>query len=111
MRTLQFPSLAVASRIGWLIYAAGIILLCVLWRRSASVDARLLGLSILIAIVTAPHIHLHDLTILIFPVLFVANERMHTESEPRWLLFPLGTSLSFLVGLLLEPVYYILPYL
>ena len=111
IRVVPSLDLDTASKIGWFLYLVGIVLLCILWQRSKSIDARLLGLSILIAVVTAPHIHLHDLAILIFPILFVAHERMHTESEPRWLLFPLGASLCFLIGLLLEPVYYILPYL
>lgn len=111
LRIVQFPTPGVASWIGWLIYLIGIILISALWQRSMIMDGRLLGLSILIALVTAPHLHLHDLTLLIFPLLFVARDRMVTLSEPRWVLFPLAASLFLLIGILLDVVYYILPYL
>jgi hypothetical protein len=111
LRLVQFPTPGVASWIGWLIYLAGIVLISALWQRSEIIDGRLLGLSILIALVTAPHLHLHDLTLLIFPLLFVAQDRMVTLSEPRWAMIPLGASLFLLIGILLDVVYYILPYL
>jgi glycosyl transferase family 87 len=111
LRVVQFPSPGVASWIGWLIYLAGIVLISALWQRSKIMDGRLLGLSILIALVTAPHLHLHDLTLLIFPLLFVAQDRMVRLSEPRWVMIPLGASLFLLIGILLDVVYYILPYL
>jgi hypothetical protein len=111
LRIVQFPNPGVASWIGWLVYLAGIILIGALWQRSEIIDSRLLGLSILIALVTAPHLHLHDLTLLIFPLLFIAQDRMVTRSEPRWALIPLGASLFLLIGILLDEVYYIFPYL
>ena len=111
LRIVQFPNPRVASWIGWLVYLAGIILIGALWQRSEIIDSRLLGLSILIALVTAPHLHLHDLTLLIFPLLFIAQDRMVTRSEPRWALIPLGASLFLLIGILLDEVYYIFPYL
>jgi hypothetical protein len=111
LRSVQFPSPATASWIGWLIYLAGIVILCILWYRSQVSDGRLLGLSLLIAVVTAPHLHFHDLTLLIFPLLFVAHDRMVTRAEPRWVLLPLGASLCLLIGMIWDVVYYILPYL
>jgi Glycosyltransferase family 87 len=111
LRMVQFPNPGTASWIGWLIYLAGIVLIGVLWQRSKIIDGRLLGLSILIALVTAPHLHLHDLTLLIFPLLFVAQDRMVTLSEPRWAMILLGASLFLLIGILLDVVYFILPYL
>ena len=111
LRIVQFPTPGVASWIGWLIYLIGIVLISALWQRSKIMDGRLLGLSILIALVTAPHLHLHDLTLLIFPLLFVARDRMVTLSEPRWAMIPLGASIFLLIGILLDVVYYVLPYL
>jgi hypothetical protein len=100
----------ITSWIGWLIYLIGIVLLAGLWFRSIGITDRLLGLSILIIVVTAPHLHLHDLTLLIFPLLFIVHERMVTSSESYWMLLPLVGSLLLLFGLLLEVVYFILPY-
>ena len=111
LRMVQLPNPGLASWIGWLIYLAGSILIGALWQRSKSIDGRLLGLSILTALVTAPHLHLHDLTLLIFPLLFIVQDRLVTHSEPRWAMLPLGASLFLLIGILLEAVYYLLPYL
>ena len=111
LRMVQLLTPGLASWIGWLIYLAGIILIGALWQRSKSIDGRLLGLSILTALVTAPHLHLHDLTLLIFPLLFIVQDRLVTHSEPRWAMLPLGASLFLLIGILLEAVYYLLPYL
>lgn len=110
LRVVPSLSLEAASKIGWLIYALGIVLICLVWRRAQAIEGRLLGLSILIAVLTAPHLHLHDLTILIFPLLFVAYERMVARRAPRWLLLPLGASLLFVIGVLVDALYYILPY-
>jgi Glycosyltransferase family 87 len=111
LRIVQIPNSGVASWIGWLIYLAGIVLISALWQHSEIIEGRLLGLSILIALMTAPHLHLHDLTLLIFPLLFIAQDRMVTRSEPRWAMIPLGASLFLLIGILLDGVYYSLPYL
>ena len=111
LRTMHFPNANIASVVGWLIYGAGILLICVLWRRSNILNGRLLGFSILIAVITAPHLHLHDLTLLIFPLLFVVQDRLVTRSEPRWVLLPVGASLIFVIGIVLDAVYYVLPYL
>ncbi len=111
LRSVQFPNPGLASWTGWLIYLAGIILIGILWYRSRVIDDRVLGLSILIAVVTAPHLHLHDLTLLIFPLLFITRARRVTRSEPGWVLLLLGASLCLLIAMLVDVIYYIVPYL
>jgi hypothetical protein len=108
LRIVQFPNPGTASLIGWLIYLAGIAVLCVIWQRSNIPAGRLLGLSVLIAIVTAPHLHLHDLTLLIFPLLVIVNDRIAAPFNQRWILLPLGTSLFLITGILLDAVISIL---
>jgi len=111
LRIVQFPNAGIALWLGWLIYLAGIVILCGLWKRSNEIDGHVLGLSVLIAIVTAPVLHLHDLTLLIFPLLFVAYDRMIMLSEPRWAMLPLGASFFLMIGILVDLVYFILPYI
>lgn len=111
LRITQFSNPGTAALIGWLIYMAGIVLLGGLWLRSNIKTERLLGLSVLIAIVTAPHLHLHDLTLLIFPLLFVVHDRIATPYNPHWMLLPLGASLFLIAGILLDTVNVILPYI
>lgn len=111
LRIVQFPNSGIASWMGWLIYLVGIVIVCGLWQRSNVIDGKVLGLSILIGIVTAPVLHLHDLTLLILPLLFVVQDRIVTHSDPRWGLIPLGASLLLLTGIVLDITYYIVPYL
>lgn len=111
LRIVQFPNPGTASLIGWLIYLAGVVILCSLWRRTNPTDGRLLGLSVLIAIVTAPHLHLHDLTLLIFPVLLIVKDRLSASSNQRWAMLPLGAALFLITGILLDAVTFILPYI
>jgi hypothetical protein len=111
LRIVQFPNAAIASWIGWLIYLAGIVIVCVLWRRSNVMNGKVLGLSILIAIVTAPVLHLHDLTLLILPLLFIVQDGLVTHFDSRWVLLPLVASFLLLTGIVVTEVYYIVPYL
>ena len=111
LRITQFSNPGTAALIGWVIYMAGIVLLGGLWLRSNLTTERLLGLSVLIAIVTAPHLHLHDLTLLIFPLLFVVHDRITMPYNPHWILLPLGASLFLIAGILLDIVNFILPYI
>ena len=111
LRIAQFLDPGTVAWISWLIYMAGIILIGSLWQRSKLIDDRLLGLSLLIAIVTAPHLHLHDLTLLLFPLLFVIRNRLMTLLDPRWMILLLGASLFLIIGILVDEVYFILPYL
>jgi hypothetical protein len=100
-----------ASWISWVIYLMGIATLGFLWWRSTGINDRLLGLSIWIALLTAPHLHFHDLTLLIFPLLWIVHERVVTSSEARWILLLFGVSVFLLAGIFLEFLYFIIPYL
>lgn len=108
IRLVKLDSIA-ASWIGWLIYFLGIAILGYLWWRSNRINNRLLGLSILVVLISAPHLHLHDLTLLILPLLFIVHERMAISSQ--WLLLPFGASFLLLLGLLLNVIYFIVPYI
>lgn len=56
----------------WGTYLASIIALCVVWYRSKSINLQMLGSSILVAVLIAPHLHYHDLAILFIPLLCLA---------------------------------------
>jgi len=110
LRNMEFLGPGILSVIGWSIYLIGIVIISILWRRSNLFDERLLGLTILIAAVTAPHLHFHDLTLLIFPLLFIAKHGISALSQPRLTFIPLGASLFLIVGLLWDAIYFVLPY-
>jgi len=57
--------------IGWTIYGVTLIGLCVLWARSREIAEKQIGLAVTLAVFVAPHLHYHDLTLLL--VVFVAG--------------------------------------
>ncbi|MGC8855627.1 MAG: hypothetical protein ACP5QU_02405, partial [Anaerolineae bacterium] len=57
--------------ISWLAYLAGTGILLLLWHKAKAITESLAGISIVIALFTAPHLRFHDLTLLILPLLLV----------------------------------------
>ena len=106
LRTLPFIEPGIIRIIGWVGYATGIVLVSILWIRAREFDARLLSLSLIIALLFAPHLHYHDLTLLIIPLIFTATMPTSTVAPERLALLPLGASLL----LMLEPLHFIMPY-
>ena len=106
LRTLPWLDAGLVRAVSWLGYLTGIGLLSVLWFKAPVLDGQLLSKSLIIALLISPHLHLHDLTLLIIPLTFAVNLPA-SKIPSNWLtLAPLGISLLFL----LEPLRYILPY-
>lgn len=99
-----FPALpAELIRIlGWVGFAAGMGASVWVWQKTNPSQASKLGLSILIALFLVPHLHYHDLTLLIVPLAFLK------WGDERAAYLPLGISLFLLF---LNPLYYVLPYI
>lgn len=87
--------------------------LCLFWRRSAQIGERHLALSTLLAVFTVPHLHYHDLTLLLLPLLVFMRAAVRTGG---WLgrmvaLLPLAASYLLLFGSLVPGLKYQAPYL
>jgi hypothetical protein len=50
---------------GWAVYGITVVGLCVLWFRSREIGEKQIGLAIVLAVFVVPHLHYHDLTLLI----------------------------------------------
>ncbi len=94
--------------LSWVVFGIGLVIIAVLWARAKNIDERLLGLTIILVIVTAPHLHLHDLTILLIPLLLITKSELIKTLHPALLL--IGTSFILLTGMLIDSLYYVLPY-
>ena len=53
---------------GWITYVIAVVWLCVLWLRTRDMRQGLIGLSVTLALFVAPHLHLHDLALLLIPI-------------------------------------------
>jgi hypothetical protein len=97
--------------IGWGAYLAGMLCLCLLWRRSRTLDERHFSLAVLLAIFLAPHLHYHDLALLLIPLVgcMLTLERSGWADLRTAGLLPLGCSLCLLLGSLVPGLKYNLP--
>ena len=77
--------------IGWTGSLIGLFNLIRIWRRTDAVTDRNISLMIILALFTSPHLHYHDLALLIIPILITI----------RWLVFTQKTSLRSAVLLFL----------
>lgn len=106
-----FPSinLEILYAVRWVGYIAGIVFLCIVWMKVEKLDGRLLGITIISALLFAPHLHYHDLTLLIVPLVFIAIGPVTGRSflSEYLVLLPFGISLL----LIPKPFHYIAPYL
>ena len=55
--------------IGWVAYGITLIGLCVLWARSREITEKQLGVAIIVSLFAVPHLHYHDLSLLIVALL------------------------------------------
>ncbi len=58
---------------GWIVYVCALVFLCVVWARSRKIEEKHLGTAVLLAVFTAPHLHYHDLVLLLIPVICVIS--------------------------------------
>jgi hypothetical protein len=60
--------------ITWVIYLLVIFLLCFWWVRSDDIGPRHLGLAVLLVLFVSPHLHYHDLGLVIVPIIALCIE-------------------------------------
>jgi hypothetical protein len=98
--------------IGWAAYAAGLLGLAIAWIRSRSIGAEQAGLAVILALFLAPHLHYHDLTMLLVPLTgwMLTRTRRLPGGDRDTALLPLGASMFLLLGSLVPALKNNLPY-
>lgn len=98
--------------IGWIGYGVAIIFLCVAAVKNVLVNEQYIGLLVIITILAVPHIHYHDLELLLVPLysimrILLKKDIMKIEHVT---LLPLGLTIVLFVSYWIIPVlnYYIL---
>jgi hypothetical protein len=78
----------------WVVYACANVFLCVVWRRSPKIGEKHIGLAVLVALFVAPHLHYHDLALLLIPITGLIAQTGRAEFLDGRLtnLLPLGLS-------------------
>ena len=113
MRRLA-PSLATETvhTVGWIVYLLALVGLCLVWARSHAIAAPQAGLAAGLSILTVPHLHYHDLTlllVLLVAVMLVVGEKYLADKDVA--LLPLGLSLILLFSNFPPILKFNLPYL
>jgi hypothetical protein len=98
--------------IGWGMYAVTLVGLCVLWARSREISEKQIGLAVTLAVFAAPHLHYHDLTLLIVALaaallILVREGFLHAYDAA---IAPLALSLAFLSSNFAPVLKYNFPY-
>jgi hypothetical protein len=98
--------------IGWIVYGFIMIGLCILWGGSKNIQDGRIGLTVILALFAVPHLHFHDLTLLLIPVYELA--RLYKEkgylSLPIVMATPVTISLLLLVSNLSPALQFTTPY-
>jgi hypothetical protein len=83
---------------GWAVYGMTLIGLCILWRRTRLLNEKQIGLAIVLAVFTVPHLHYHDLALLLVALvaaLLVLVREGFLDTQ-KAALVPLALSIVFL---------------
>lgn len=98
--------------IGWAVYGATLIGLCVLWARSQKIGEKQIGLAVTLAVFAVPHLHYHDLTLLLVALaaalLILVREGFLPARAAA--IAPLALSLAFLSSNFSPVLKYNFPY-
>lgn len=99
--------------LGWSVYGMAIIGLCILWFKTRDLKNAYIGLTITLALFVVPHLHFHDLTLLLIPI----YELIRRSKESDYLelsvavLIPIAISLLLLISNISYYLQYTIPYL
>ena len=112
-RNLPWLGSETIRTIGWMVYGATIIALCIFWARSKDLQVGQIGLTVILALFSVPHLHFHDLTLLLIPIYELVrssaqNERLKTSIAT---VLPIAISLLLLIGNISPLLQYTFSYL
>ena len=99
--------------VGWVIYGTAIIVLCILWAKHNSLQDWRIGLTATLAVFVAPHLHFHDLTLLLIPLFEIMRLSQTNDvlKTPIAVAAPLAVSILLLMSNISPSLQYTVPYL
>jgi hypothetical protein len=97
--------------IGWGVYFAAMLGLCIYWARRPAIGEREISLAVILGMLTTPHLHLHDFVLLVVPLAsFIILARRKHLLAGDIILVPLAISLAFLLSFFAESLQSYIPY-
>lgn len=99
--------------LGWIVYGIALAGLCVLWWKTRDLRNSLIGLSVTLALFVVPHLHFHDLALLLVPIyelIWLSRESGNLKTSIATGI-PIAISLLLLVSNISPYLQYTTPYL
>ena len=92
--------------IGYFGYVLAILFLCVVWIKSANIGFKQINIAILTVVLFAPHLHRHDLTILLVPAIGAACRLSEDKilDLKYAILVPMAVSILLIIGDILTAI-------
>lgn len=94
--------------LGWIVYGIAIIGLCILWFKARNSKEKLIGLTVTLALFAVPHLHFHDLALLLIPIYQLIRISRDTRNLT---VLPIVLSLLLLLANISPFLQYSIPYL
>ncbi len=91
------------ENISWIGFGIAIFFLSMLWKNSQDIKAHHIGTAIILSLFFAPHLHYHDLALLLIPFLLIIN-RLLTE---EWVSEKVGGAYLIGISVILFTNYYL----
>ncbi len=103
----------IIQTIGWIFLATTLTGLCILWGRSKELGARHIALAVALSLLAAPHLHYHDLALLVIALagLGLAGVRAGRLRPWQAAALPMIVSVILLVSEFWDPVRFSVPYI
>jgi hypothetical protein len=103
----------VVRPVSWAIYFLAAAFLCFLWKRSKQIGEKEIGLAVVLSIFASPHLHYHDLALLLLPLTGLMMLAVREKYLPGHIaaLLPLAISLLLLFSFASPYLIYNIAYL
>jgi hypothetical protein len=113
VRTVPWLEVSTIRAIGWIIYGVTGISLCIVWAKNRNIQDGQIGLTVALALFVAPHLHFHDLTLLLIPIyeLIRSSTRSAGLKTSIAIALPIAISLLLLLSNSSPFLQYSIPYL
>ena len=111
-RTFPWLEADTIRTFGWTIYGMMTIFLCIFWARTKDLKTGRIGLTVILALFSVPHLHFHDLTLLLIPsydLVRLSKQDSHLKTSIATTL-PVAISLILLLSNVSPFLQYSVPY-
>jgi hypothetical protein len=113
LRLLPNANIGTVHIAAWVLFLAVIIGLSVLWKVTPEIRYRHIVLAVTLSLFAAPHLHSHDLALLLIPfialsIVLVSASRLKVRSAAAWLVL---ASVVWMFGEVWDPFRFTFPYL